>query len=131
VNTPTLPPWRTIYERYAPFLALVCLLIAIAAAVGTVVNDRANQRQDREQLEANTANAVTSCENANETREASRTLWNFVLDLSASSNKDATPEEIGYREEFRDWIAKVYEARDCQDLSRKYPIPPPPTIPGR
>lgn len=130
MNTPTLPPWRLVYDRIAPGLALLCLVIALAAAVGTYVNDRANARQDREQTAANSRNAITGCVNANETREASRTLWNFVLDLSLTNNEDATPEEVDYLGEFRDWIGQVYKERDCDDLGRKYPIPPPPSLPS-
>lgn len=124
-----VPPWRAIYDRIAPGLALLCLVIAIGAGIGTYVNDRANARQDRERIEANTENAITSCENANETREASRSLWNFVLDLSSARDEDATPQEVAARKKFRDWVDAVYRERDCADLSRKYPLPPPPALP--
>lgn len=131
MNTPNLPPWRQIYDKFAPLLALLALLFAIAAGVGTYVNDRANARQDRERIEANEANAVTSCENANETREASRTLWNFALDNAEANNPDAPPEVKRYLQEFRAYVDAVYAPRDCSDLSKKYPLPEPPEIPTR
>lgn len=118
-----------IYQRVWPPILALTFVIAVVALVGTWMNDRANDRQDRAAIAVNKANAVTSCENANESREASRTLWNFVLDLSTAGNPDATPDEAGYIDEFRGWIDEVYKARDCSDLSRKYPIPPPPALP--
>lgn len=118
-----------IYRRVAPLLLVCTFVLAIGAVVGTYVNDRNDRERAREQIAVNTANAVTTCQNANETREASRTLWNFVLDLSSARNVDATPAEVAYLEEFRDWIDTVYQERDCTDLSRKYPLPPPPALP--
>lgn len=127
---PHLPPWRLIYDRIAPFLALVILLIALGAGVGTYINDRAVDRSNADRIADNEDNAVTNCENANETRKANRTLWNFVLDLSQSGNSDATAQEVAYLEQFRAWIGKVYQERDCTDLGREYPLPPPPTLPA-
>lgn len=43
---PASPTWRTIYERVAPLLAIMCLLIALLAAVGTYMNSRADEKQD-------------------------------------------------------------------------------------
>jgi hypothetical protein len=127
VNTHTRT-WRQIYDLIAPGLALLCLVIALVAAVGTYFNDRAVTSSNTERIQDNTTNAITNCENANETREASRTLWNFVLDLSLA-RKDGSPERVAYLEEFRTWIGEVYAERDCEDLSREYPLPPPPALP--
>lgn len=41
------PAWRSIYERVAPFLALMIFLLALAAGVGTYVNDRNDRERDR------------------------------------------------------------------------------------
>lgn len=125
----TTPAWRQIYDKVAPALALLCLLLAMGAGVGTYVNDRAIQTANENRIADNEANAKTSCENANESRKASRTLWNFVLDLALSGG-EATPAEVAYFAQIRDWIATVYMPRDCDDLSRRYEIPPPPTIPA-
>jgi hypothetical protein len=118
---------RDLYEQVAPVLAIVCLLAAFSAVGWSWQNSRADHRQDVEHIADNQANAVTSCENANESREASRTLWYFVVDLAS---KDAPPERVAYLGEVRAWIGKVYQPHDCSDLSRKYPLPPPPAIPA-
>lgn len=119
-----------IYRRVAPIVIVLCLVLAFAALVGTYVNERNVTTANQKRIADNEANAVTSCENANESREASRTLWNFVLDLSQAANTDATAQETAYLDEFRAWIGQVYQPRDCTDLSRKYPLPPPPAIPA-
>lgn len=53
MNLPDAPPWRTIYDKYAPFLALLILVIAITAGVGTYVNDRNDRARDRALEQAN------------------------------------------------------------------------------
>ncbi len=126
----TTPAWRQIYDKVAPALALLCLLLAIGAGVGTYVNDRAISSANTKRIADNEANAKTSCENANESRQASRTLWNFVLDLALAGNQ-ASAAEVAYFAEIREWIGQVYRERDCDDLSRKYPIPPPPILAQR
>lgn len=115
---------RDLYEHVAPILAVVTLLVAFSAVGWSWQNTRASNAQQQE-------NAVTNCENANESREAARTLWGYVVDLSEANNTDATPEEAAYLDEFRAWINKVYAQRDCSDLSKKYPLPPPPSIPAQ
>lgn len=118
-----------VYRRIAPILLVMSLVIAIVAAVGTYVNGRAVTESNTARLNDNEANAVTSCENANESRAASRTLWNYVVDLAVAGNTDATAQETAVFEEIREYINKVYMPRDCADLSRKYPLPPPPALP--
>jgi hypothetical protein len=124
---PRSTPWRTVYDRIAPGLALLILVIALGAGIGTYFNDRAIAHSNTSRIADNEANAVTSCENANESRAASRTLWYFVVDLAS---KKAAPPEAAYLGEVRSWIGDVYRPHDCSDLSRKYVIPPPPAIPG-
>lgn len=124
-----------IYRRVSPLLAVFTLVLALVGLGWTFANDRsqaANDRRDRARDQArildNTANAITSCQNANESRAASRTLWYFVVDLAS---KDAPPTRAAYLAEVRDWIGTVYQPHDCNDLGRQYVIPPPPAIPGR
>lgn len=121
---------HVIYRRVAPILTVCCLVLAIGACVGTYVNDRAIDSATQKRIEDNEANAVTNCQNANESRAAARTLWNFVFDLSLATNPDVTAEQVAYVGEVRAWVGKVYQERDCGDLSRAYPIPPPPSIPA-
>jgi hypothetical protein len=124
---PRSTPWRTVYDRIAPGLALLILVIALGAGIGTYFNDRAIAHSNTSRIAENAENSVTNCQNANESREASRTLWFFVIDLAA---KTAPPERVAYLGEVRAWVGDVYRAHDCSDLSRKYPIPPPPKIPS-
>lgn len=121
--------FRLVYDRLAPTIAIILIIACAILAGATYVNDRNDARQDRERLRDNEENARIGCENANETREASRVLWNYVFDVSTARNQDATPEEQAYMTEIRDWIGKVYAERDCSDLSREYPIPSPPALP--
>lgn len=55
MNLPDVPPWRVIYDRLAPGLALLCLVIAVVAAAGTYVNDRNDRERDRAIARANAA----------------------------------------------------------------------------
>lgn len=111
-----------IYRRITPPLAVLALVIAIVATAWSASNDRA-------QVKANTANQVTSCENANESREAARTLWSFALDAALAGNPDASEQDIAYVAAFQDYVDAVYRQRDCSDLGRRYELPPPPTLP--
>jgi hypothetical protein len=120
-----------VYRRIAPLLMVAALALAIAAVAGTYINGRNDARRNHDQIEAAAADAKVGCENANESRAASRTLWNYVVDLSLASNTDATPEEVAYLGKVRDWIDQVYAPHDCADLSKKYQLPPPPAIPVR
>lgn len=126
----TTPLWRTIYDRFSPLIAAILIVACAILAGATYVNDRNDARQDRARISDNESNAVTNCLNANESREASRALWNFVLDSIVAGNPPTTPEEAAFVTDFRAYVGKVYAARDCNDLSRKYPLPPPPTIPA-
>lgn len=122
--------WNWLYNEHAREVVAGISLLVLLTAVGTYANGRALAQSNEERLNDNETNSVVSCQNANESREASRTLWNFVLDLSIAGNTDATPQEIAYLGQVRIWVNKVYQSHDCQDLSRKYPLPPPPTIPA-
>lgn len=77
--------------------------------------------------DANGANAVTNCQNANESRAATLLLWNFVIDAS-EANPGNRPDQQVQVERIRSWIAQLYAPRDCSQLDKKYPIPPPPPI---
>lgn len=82
-----------------------------------------------QQVEASVAeskrNAVISCQNANEFREANRILWDTILALSSSDGDDTSEDKVR-RQKFRTWIHDLYAPRDCSDLSKKYVIPSPP-----
>lgn len=75
------------------------------------------------------ANAKTNCENNNESRLANQVLWTKVIDLSRVGD-DMSEPETEILDTYQEWIDRLYAPRDCDDLSREYPIPPPPTIPA-
>jgi hypothetical protein len=117
-------PWRLftwLYEnRPKETVGAILLIVVLSAAASGYANVALGQ--------SNARNAVTSCENANESREAARALWGYVADLSAANDPDASEAE--FIADFRDYVNKVYQPRDCSDPSRKYPAPTPPTIPA-
>lgn len=81
-------------------------------------------------VSVNKKNAVINCQNANDSREATRTLWTFLFDASTATNTgESTPEQVALVQSFILWVNEVYATRDCSDLSKKYDIPDPPTIP--
>lgn len=127
--------WNWLYANYAREVTAGIALMVTLMAGGTYLNDRANARQDRliteqtaQRTKDNGANAVTQCENANESRSASRTLWYFVVDLASQG---ADREQAAYLSRVRSWIGDVYRPHDCEDLGREYVIPPPPRLPDQ
>jgi hypothetical protein len=74
------------------------------------------------------ANAVTNCQNANKTREAQTALWTFMLTASMERRQDATAADKADMQAFLTWIEQLFAQRDCSDLSKKYELPPPPTL---
>lgn len=81
--------------------------------------------QVRHAVGVNKANAVTGCQNANESRAGQRLLWGFLLNINTA---DRTPEERAQAAAVVEWINELFAARDCSDLDRKYPLPDPPKI---
>lgn len=69
--------------------------------------------------------AVQSCENANETRAASLSLWTTVLTYTKATASENTAKQI---DTLLNWIAILYQPRDCSDLDREYRVPPPPVL---
>lgn len=113
------------YLRVAPVIAGVAFVTALAAVVGVGLVLFQRSADQAALIRSNQTNAVTNCQNANESRKASLALWNFIFDASSPSK---TAEQAADLAAVREWIGKLYAPRDCNDLSRKYPIPPPPTI---
>lgn len=118
-------PWRLftwLYENHPKqTVAAIALLVAMSAA-GSAINNFAIGQ-------ANARNAVTSCENSNEARGASKALWDYVVSLLEVGTPSA--DQTTFVGEFRDYIDKVYQKHDCDHLDKKYPLPPAPTIPAK
>lgn len=49
MNLDTRPRWREFYERTAPALAIVILMVALGGVAYSFYNDRVNERQDDQQ----------------------------------------------------------------------------------
>lgn len=116
-------PWRLftwLYEnRPKETVGAILLIVVLSAAASGYANVALGQ--------SNARNAVTSCENANESRDASRTLWYFVVDLAA---KTADPDRAAYLADVRTYIGQVYQPHDCSRLDKAYPLPAPPALPA-
>lgn len=114
--------------RY-PILLDVCLFIVVALTVyAAFQSQRASNRSDNAVDQVQQSNVV-ACENANETREANKQLWHFIIAVSSSSpGNQKDPKALAYLKTIQDWIDLVYRPHDCNDLDKKYPIPPPPKI---
>lgn len=117
------------YLRVAPIIAGLAFLVAVVAVVGVGVVLFQRSGDQGRLIDANQTNAVINCQNANESRQASLSLWTFLLDSTADPK--ATPQQKADVAAVLHWIGKLYAPRDCEDLSRKYPIPPPPVIGAR
>lgn len=118
--------WKPQLPRFTVLHLLIMVTLANAVLGVLLITTRVSaERLERENL----ANAVVNCENANESRAANLSLWNFVLDLSAANREEEpSPAEQKRLDDFRAWVTALFAARDCSDLSRVYEIPPPPTL---
>lgn len=108
---------RARYDSWAPVLFIV---IATLACAGIWLGASASWQ--------NSKDLVTNCRNSNESRQAARSLWGYIVDLSEARNPDPTKREQRTIGDFRDYVNAVYVAHDCDDLSEKYPLPDPPEI---
>lgn len=113
--------------RRTRYLTIMASALAVISLIGVVVMT-AVYRQVQDAVDQNQRNAVTACENSNESRKANLSLWQFVLSASAANNPNPTPREKRLRADFRDWVAQLFAPRDCSDLSQKVEIPPPPQL---
>lgn len=126
-----LKPWRWWVWLYATHsrevMAGIALLVVVAAGV-TAANTIAINHANAARIADNHMAQVVQCQNGNESREANRILWSFVLD---SAERSAPPEKTAQVEAFKVWVVTgVFPDHDCSDLSRAYPVPPPPSIPA-
>lgn len=105
-------------------IATWCL---IGAVVGALAFTFSLYQTVKAAVAVNEANAVTNCQNANESRRGNSVRWNYVIDVNLSNPK-VTDEQRAYLETVRTWFNKLDAARDCSDLGRKYALPDPPPI---
>jgi hypothetical protein len=113
---------RSRLDRYS-YMTIVAI---IASFIVVGIGVQAYLYQQAEQDDARTA-----CLNANEARQANLSLWTYILDLSAANREEKpTPAEQQQIDEFKNWVGDLYAPRDCDDLSKRYKIPPPPILTG-
>lgn len=108
---------RAWFDRWALVLYSVVAVLALSGIALGGNNALQNSRD-----------LVTSCQNANASREASRALWGYILDVSTSNNPHPTKVQREFYDDFRGYINAVYVPHDCTDLSKKYPLPDPPKV---
>lgn len=100
------------------------------ALLGTVLTwvmwDRSVET--RERSAANHAAQVTQCQNANETREGMRNVWDFVLGYEIADPNN-NPAELTMAQMILPYIHGVWAERDCSQLNKKYELPEPPALP--
>jgi hypothetical protein len=103
------------------------VVVALAIIFGSVQYNRvSNIAESNSSLtQANTENAKQGCLNANESRAASLALWTTVLSYVKQTADPYTSVQL---DRLLAWIGLLYQPRDCDDLSRKYTIPPPPVL---
>jgi hypothetical protein len=87
-------------------LALSICLLLVFLRVDTTA-DLAAQNQQTQR---------TTCESGNQTRAASRDLWNYILDGVQREPKNQTPEIHSKIVEIRTYMQHAYADRDCSAI---------------
>lgn len=113
--------------KRARVLTIAVVFLVGALFIGVVVNYHQARELDNAIGRIN-ANAVTTCQNNNESRNGSLTAWTVFVGLLTAGTTD--PDTKTLAAEFLTWLGRVYGPRDCADPTRKYPIPPPPKARG-
>lgn len=108
---------------------LVDLIVSVALILVAVQANNASHRATEATSAAaqNRQNAKVTCESGNQARLAQIQLWTYVLDLSAQSNPNPTPEQRKRIADFRTYINQVFAPRDCNNPAS--PTVRPPTSP--
>lgn len=147
-------PWRVIYDRFAPFVALLCLLIAVVAAAGTYVNDRNQtaERQDRvrensrllacfDKFATELAGGLPPVRVASEARDKAvtgkdvgvaqvmRALDNLLNKAIEGTAKPADSDRlVKALEDYKAAFKRLREAnQNLDDVREANPYPPPPS----
>lgn len=76
-------------------------------------------------LYQNSNNARINCLNANESRKFNLQLWTFII-VSEMHDNQNTIKETEMIEKLPPYLDAAWRPRDCNDLSKRYPIPDPP-----
>lgn len=85
------------------------LVLSVFLAFGWQSNHRLAVQAD-----TNKAAIIRNCETANESRKNNREIWNFVLDLTANTPRDAEASQT--RDRFVAKLDETFAPRDCNSL---------------
>lgn len=66
------------------------------------------------QAETNRNSIVRTCQSSNEARANNKLLWDHIIDIT--NKPPASPEETKGRIDFKAFIDKTFEQRDCSKL---------------
>jgi hypothetical protein len=104
---PHVPPWRAIYDKLAPGLALLILIIALAAGVGTYFNDRAIAKANADRLSdqgdllacfdlfaTNLAGGLPPVREASAARDDARAAWENASDAVSKAIEAALARAV-------------------------------------
>ncbi|MBB1153532.1 hypothetical protein [Amycolatopsis dendrobii] len=95
----------------------VSLVLDVLLTIGVIIAAvTANHAGDL--AAANRQNQLDTCTSTNQTRQASRNLWNYVLDQAAKDAEGQTPERRRQIAEFRTYMQSAYADRDCSKIGR-------------
>lgn len=111
---------KELLQKRTRMLTFVAIFIAVFSIIGTVAAFTS--------IYQNAQNAKTTCLNANQTREAQSNIWDFVYE-SNKSDPELTERDRQAIVRLQQYTDKVFAQRDCDDLSKKYDLPPPPVPP--
>jgi len=108
------------------YLTRLVFALVVLSLLGVGINAIVIQ-EVRDTGAANKANAVTACRNANDSRQANKALWDWLVNASLAQSTQ-TPEARELLRELSEYIKALYTPHDCADLSKKYPLPDPPPV---
>lgn len=89
------------------------VLLSVALFITFITAGNAQDTADR-----NRQAQVSSCESGNQTRQASVSLWTYILDTVEKSPQNQTEERRKQIADFRHYMLDAYASRDCSKVGR-------------
>lgn len=89
------------------------VLLTVAVIIAAITANKAGDL-----AAANRQTQVDTCTAGNQTRQASRSLWNYVLDTVDKNPQNQTPERQRQIAEFRTYMENAYADRDCSRIGK-------------
>lgn len=111
---------KELLHKRTRMLTFVAIFIGVFSIIGTSAAFTS--------IYQNAKNAKTTCLNSNQIREAQSKIWGFVYE-SNKSDPETTEHDRQAIERLEKYTNEVFAQRDCNDLSKKYKLPPPPVPP--